>query len=176
MNKTKYIAYMGVGIALYVALGMTVKLPLVAHISTDLGYVAYGTFLAIFGVPAVVIGTIGCIIESMLVSGWFPIGWALGQIFIGVTCGYVFVHCKNDIVNVIAIIVSVFIGIGIIKTIVECNLFGIPFDVKFAKNIVATIADIIPMIVGYYISKRLKLGWITSERSNNDQTRSEIPN
>ena len=40
---------MGIGIALYVVLGMMIKIPLIGHIQTDFGYVAYGTFLSLFG-------------------------------------------------------------------------------------------------------------------------------
>ena len=37
MKKTKKIALLGMGIALYVVLGAMVKIPLIAHIQTDLG-------------------------------------------------------------------------------------------------------------------------------------------
>lgn len=42
--NTKKIAFLGIGIALYVVLSMTIKIPLVGHIQTDFGYVAYGAF------------------------------------------------------------------------------------------------------------------------------------
>ena len=48
-NKIKMIAYYGLGIALYVVLGMAMKVPLIGHIGLDLGYVAFGCYLYLFG-------------------------------------------------------------------------------------------------------------------------------
>ena len=41
MNVTKRIALLGIGIALYVVLGMVMNIPLLAgtHLQTDLGYI-----------------------------------------------------------------------------------------------------------------------------------------
>ena len=49
MNRTKKITYLGMGIALYVVLSMTVKIPLINQIKTDFGYLAFGAFLNLFG-------------------------------------------------------------------------------------------------------------------------------
>ena len=48
MNRTKKITYLGMGIALYVVLSMTVKIPLINQIKTDFGYLAFGAFLNLF--------------------------------------------------------------------------------------------------------------------------------
>ena len=153
MNKRiKQIALLGMGIALYVVLSFTMKIPLISHIQTDLGYVAFGVFLALMGPIAAIVGILGCLLESLLFSGWVPAGWMLGQAFIGIICGTLYKKNKNVIVNIIITIIAVFIGIGIIKTLVECVLFNIPLLVKIPKNLIAATADVVPMIVGYVIA------------------------
>lgn len=160
MNKTKKITYLAMGIALYVVLSMAIKIPLISHIQTDFGYVAYGAFLSFFGLPAIIVGVAGCIIESLIFSGWVPIGWAIGQIAIGLMCGISFkciAKIDNAFLRYIAYILiisfSTFVGIGIIKTVIECILYGIPFQIKFFKNCIATIADIPPMIIGVVVAE-----------------------
>lgn len=155
-NKIKMIAYYGLGIALYVVLGMAMKIPLISHIGLDLGYVAFGCYLYLFGAPAAIIGIIGCMIESLLVSGWIPIGWMAGQCAIGVICGYIYHHNKNIAINIIITILAVILGVGIIKTGIECYLYNIPIAVKIIKNLVAVGPDSITMILGYLIGIRIK--------------------
>lgn len=151
MNKTKYIAFYGMAIALYVVLGMTTKIPLISHIGTDLGYIVFGFCCYTFGWTALIIGIIGCLFESLLISGWVPIGWMLGQVAIGLLCGIVYKKYNNKAAHVIATIVAVFIGIVVIKTGVECVLYSIPLMVKVPKNLVAFVADVIPMLIGWFI-------------------------
>lgn len=154
MSKAKNVAYLGIAIALYVVLGMTMKIPLIAHIGTDLGYIVFGFCCYVFGWPAFIVGVIGCMIESLLVSGWIPIGWMLGQLAIGLICGWVYKKNTSKAVDIICTVVAVFIGIAIIKTSVECVLYSIPLAVKIPKNLVATVADIIPMLIGLFIGYR----------------------
>ena len=155
-KKIKLVAYYGLGIALYVALGMAMKIPLIGHIGLDLGYVAFGCYLYLFGASAAIIGVIGCMIESLLVSGWVPIGWMLGQCAIGVICGRAYRNKKNTVINIIITILAVVLGIGLIKTGVECYLYNIPFEVKIIKNLVAVVPDSITMILGYFIGSRIE--------------------
>ena len=158
MSTTKKVAYLGIGIALYVVLGCVMNIPLLAnsHLQTDLGYIAFGAYCCIFGWLGVFVGAIGCIIESMLVSGWFPVGWVVGQITIGLSCGIIYKRETNKMIHVITTILVVFIGIAVIKTGIECVLFNIPWVIKFPKNCVAFVADAIPMILGLFIGYRLK--------------------
>ena len=152
INNTKKIAILGMGIALYFVLGMMVKIPLISHIQTDLGYIVFGFFLYMFGWIACVIGVIGCLLESLLISGWIPIGWMIGQLAIGIICGIAYKKIKSLPLNIIITIISVFIGIGVIKTGIECVLYDIPPIVKFPKNAIAFVADTIPMIMGLLIA------------------------
>ena len=161
MSEAKKIAYLGISIALYVVLGMTMKIPLIAHIGTDLGYIVFGFCCYVFGWPAFIVGVIGCMIESLLVSGWIPVGWMLGQLAIGLICGKVYQKSTSKVVDIIITVVMVFIGIGVLKTSVECILYSIPLAVKIPKNLVATIADVIPMLIGLFIGYRY--GYLVKE-------------
>ena len=156
MSKTKHITYFGIAIALYVVLGMMVKIPLIGHIGTDLGYVVFGFCCYTFGWTALIIGVIGCIIESMLISGWIPIGWMLGQALIGAVCGLVYRRNYNKIVDILVTVFSVFVGIVVIKTAVECTLYSIPVAVKMPKSITAFVADTVPMLIGLFIGYKYK--------------------
>lgn len=159
----KQICYLGMGIALYVVLSFAIKIPLIGHIQSDFGYIAFGAYLVLFGIIGTIVGAVGCIIESLIFSGWFPPGWFVGQIFIGVFCGFIFKKAekmKNRKIKIaiciITAIIALFIGVGLIKTLIECYLFSIPFGVKFINNGVAFVADMPPMLLGVFVGFLLK--------------------
>ena len=154
--KTKTVAYLGIATALYVALSMALKIPLIGHIQTDLGYIAFGFALYCFGVPALVVGVIGCMIESMIFSGWIPIGWMAGQALIGIICGLAYKKTDNKVIHIFVTVAAMLLGIVCVKSIIECSLYGIPYAVKIPKNLIACVADLIPMIVGLLLGYRLK--------------------
>ena len=158
MNKTKKITTIGILIALYVVLAMTMKIPLLAgtHLQTDLGYIVFGVGAVILGPISFLIGTIGCLFESLIFSGWIPFGWMLGQVLIGIMTGYACLKIKNNFVREGIGIVAVFLGVACIKTGVECTLYGIPLAVKFAKNFVAFMADSIPFVIGIFLGDKVK--------------------
>lgn len=155
-NKVKKITYLGMGIALYVVLSYTVKIPLINQIRTDFGYLVFGVFLCLFGVEGTIVGVLGCIISNLLYSGTFPIGWALGQLFIGIVCGLSFRKVENTGLRVLIACVSVLIGIGVIKTLVESFLFNLPLAAKFVRGLVASVADAVPFALGIILSKRIE--------------------
>lgn len=162
MNRTKKICNLALGIALYVVLSATMKIPLVGHIQTDLGYIAFGAYLVMFGWQATVVGVIGCLIESLLFSGWLPIGWIVGQACIGVICGLWYKYSENKtgsykaVTRIIVTIIAVFLGVALIKTFIECYLYSIPIEIKFVKNFIAFVSDVIPMVFGVFIGEKLK--------------------
>ena len=153
MKKTKKIALLGMGIALYVVLGAMVKIPLIAHIQTDLGYIAFGFMLFYLGWQATIIGVAGCLLESLLFSGWVPMGWMLGQAFIGISCGIAYKKIKPIWINIILTILAVFIGIGLIKTGVECKLFNSNLAQKLGGKFVYFAYCTIPVTLVYYQCK-----------------------
>ena len=157
MNRTRKITYLGMGIALYVVLSMTIKMPLINQIKTDFGYLAFGAFLNLFGMEATIVGVAGCIIANSFVGSAFPPGWVAGQLFIGLFCGYLLKKYNKMWLKVLICVAGVFIGIAAIKTVIECVLFAIPFEVKIIRNLVAFVADVIPMILGVFISSKMKI-------------------
>ena len=156
MNNKK-IAYYGMGIALYVVLSLTIKIPLINHIKTDFGYVVFGAFLNLFGTEATIVGVAGCILSNMRTGGSFPIGWIIGQLFIGISCGLFFRKTDKMWLKILFAIASVFIGIAVIKTAVEVIFFNLALEAKIIRSLVAFVADAIPMALGLLISTKIKV-------------------
>lgn len=155
--KTRKITWTAIGIALYVAVSMFIKIPLIGHISTDLGYIVLAVYAMLFGAwSAAIVGGAGCMLVSIITSGWFPLGWMLGNIFIGFMVGKCYEKNKSEYLNISIGIIAVFIGIVCIKTAVECMLFSIPLMVKISKNFIAFVSDSIVLTIGYFVAKLLK--------------------
>lgn len=161
-NSTKRICLIAMGIALYVCVSMIISIPIVGHISLDLGYIVLAIYCYLYGsVAGAIVGTGGCFFVSLLSSGWIPIGWMLGNLFIGVICGRAYSVTKGEKyapwINLFVTIVAVFVGIGLIKTVVECVLYSIPVSVKFAKDLVAFAMDATTMCAGLLLSSKIKI-------------------
>ena len=154
---TKKLAGIGLLTASYCVLSMMMKVPFIGAISLDLGYIALTIGCAMFGIWGAFIGAVGCGIESILLSPYgFSISWFTANLIIGLGCGFVFKHTKSTWKRVIAIIIFVALGILGAKTVIECNLYGIPLEVKIVKNAVAFLVDTITMTVGLPIANRLE--------------------
>ncbi len=157
MNKTKQICITALVIALYVAFSMMVKIPVVGHISLDLGYIVFAVYAYRYGwITGTIVGVAGCTLVSMLASGWFPIGWILGQFLIGTLCGNAYTaddDTKAMIWNIAITIFSVLIGIAGVKTAVECLVYEIPLAVKLPKNTTAAVMDCVVMSVGVVLAR-----------------------
>lgn len=152
MKNTTKITLTAVGIAMYVVLSMIAKIPVIAHISLDLGYIVLAVYCYHMGaVSGMIVGGAGCVLVSLLTTGWFPPGWFAGNLLIGLMCG-VFYHRRDGVVetmvNISITIAAVVIGILGIKTVIECALYGIPYAVKLPKNGVACVMDAAVMIAG----------------------------
>lgn len=95
-------------------------------------------------------------LESLILSGWVPVGWILGQIAIGLICGIAYKKCNSNVVKIFITLIAMLIGIAGIKTLVESKLYSIPLVVKLSKNLIATISDTIPMVIGMFIGNKIK--------------------
>ena len=157
MNKNRKIAYLSIGIALYVVLSAFVIIPIINRIKLDLGYIVFGLYLNTFGIPAAIVGVLGCIIGNLLKGGSFPIAWAIGQTFIGLSLGYLLPKTKQLWLKILYGIVAVFIGIALIKTVIEVAMYHFPIVLKFSSNFVAFIADSIPLIIGIVLNQKIKI-------------------
>lgn len=157
MNKTRKIAFLGLGIALYAVLSAFVIIPIINRIKLDLGYIVFGIYLNNLGIISSIVGVLGCIIGNLLKGGSLPIAWAIGQLFIGVSLGYLLPKTNNIYLKILYCLISTFIGIAVIKTIIEVLMYQFPIALKFSSNFVAYVADVIPLIIGVILSKKIKM-------------------
>ena len=158
MKKSQYISFTALGIALYVVLSMTVKIPVISHISLDLGYIVLAIYCYHMGaLPGMIVGGVGCVLISLLTTCWFPPGWLVGNLIIGLFCGLGYSHAETRyaaISNVAVTILAVGIGICFAKTVIECIMFQIPLAIKLPKNAVAFGMDSAVMLAGLMLAKR----------------------
>ena len=81
--KTKKIITLAILTALYVALSAMMKIPFIGNISLDLGYIVFAVAIMLFGYSGVLVGVLGCSIESLLFSAYgFSISWATGNLIV----------------------------------------------------------------------------------------------
>lgn len=155
----KKTALCGVGIALYVALSMAVKIPVVGHASLDLGYIVFAVFCYYYGsVAGMIVGGAGCMFVSLLSSGWFPPGWIIGNMMIGFIVGMFGQRSKASVRQRVAVVfLSVFLGVFCAKTLIECALYSIPFSVKAPKSAIVFVMDAIVMSIGTWIAPKLPI-------------------
>lgn len=148
MNRTRKITYLGMGITLYVVISMMLKIPVVNRIKLDLGYLVFAYYLCGFGPSGTIVGTAGCLIANLLAGGSFPLAWLIGQLFIGLSLGFLFQKTDDLGLRIIMSVISVFIGIGLIKTVLEVMMFKLPLYAKFLSNMAAFAVDSISFVIG----------------------------
>ena len=68
--KTKKMATLAILTALYVVLSAMMKIPFIGNISLDLGYIAFVIALMLFDYKGIIVGVIGCTLESILFSAY----------------------------------------------------------------------------------------------------------
>lgn len=163
---TKKIATLGMLTALYVVMSTFLKFTLFSNVMVDLGYVAFAFALCLFGPWGTIVGVLGCALESILFTAYgFSISWAAANLVIGLICGFTFGKVKTFWVKAAITIIAVAIGMLVIKTAIECPLYGIPLAVKLPKNAVAFGADAVTMILGllFYEATKKRIGKIYTE-------------
>ena len=161
--KTKYITFPAIGIALFVALSMCLRVPVFENYYLCLGYIVMMIYLWCFKwYEGALIGFLGvilyCIIGGLGFNG-MP-GWALGNIIIGLIIRLTLPQIKqldNKIIQtillVITIILATFIGIELVKSIIDSFIVGQPIIVRIAKNTTSFIADAFVLIMSLPICK-----------------------
>ncbi len=150
------ICIVAVGIALFVALSLCVQVPIFENYYICLGYLVMLVYLYKFGpLAGTIVGVFGVIFYCLLTSGLRGmLGWMIGNLVIGMNLGCILGFTKNNkkhifyILNILGIVLSVIIGILVVKSFVECILYNQPIFVRIAKNIYACIADIVVLILG----------------------------
>jgi len=114
-------------------------------------------------ISGTIVGTIGTILYCILINGLRGMpGWALGNIVIGLIMGITFKvtkKIKNTLlsmtISILSIIISTVLGIGIVKSGVECILYAQPFLARVVSNSTAFVADLFMLIISLPICKLL---------------------
>lgn len=158
MNKTKYLCTTALGIALYCALSMSMKIPLgIGHIAVDLGYIVLAVYAYhMGGISAAIVGGCAAAIMSIL-TGWFSLEWVLANIAVGLICGRFYNRGRSrraTLWNTGLTVLTVGLGMLVIKTAVSCWLWSIPVAVKLPKSVTAWVVDSIVMSAGVCIAPK----------------------
>lgn len=145
-------------IALGIVLSAFLQFRLIGDIKIDLSYIVIVVICYLYGgiVGGISAGLIAGL-ESLLLSNYgFSISWTSANVIIGLITGLMISHnhIKHKILkhalNIGVMTISCAIGLLLVKTVIECNLYDIPFEVKIVKNAVAFGADLTCMIIGYF--------------------------
>lgn len=164
MKKTKQVAVTAVFTALYFVLSILLKIPVVGHITLDLGYIALMVGAVCLGaIPAMFIGSLGALFESAMMSmrGVSP-GWILMNAIVGFLCGLVLHRTvegsrKRFLISAFLVVpLSVLLGV-VVKTFVDCAIYDIALAAKVPSSTAAWITDSAVMLaVGLPLSLTLK--------------------
>ncbi|MBR1759379.1 MAG: ECF transporter S component [Lachnospiraceae bacterium] len=154
---TKDITFTAIGIALFVVLSMCLRVPVFENYYLCLGYIVMTVYIWCFHwYEGAIVGFLGvilyCIIGSLGFNG-MP-GWSLGNIFIGLIMGVALKQIqklKNKTLQVvlmaIAAVIATFVGILIVKSLIDSVVVSQPFVVRFGKNMTSFIADAFVIVV-----------------------------
>lgn len=154
--RTKKIALMAVGIALFVVLSLCLQVPVFENYYLCLGYMVMAVYCYSFGAAAgTIVGFFGVILYCVVISGLRGMpGWALGNILIGIVMGLCFkatVNMKSQVlrsvIHISVIVLSVTLGILGVKSMTESLLYSQPFLIRAAKNIYACVSDVVVLTV-----------------------------
>lgn len=155
--KTKDITFLAAGIALFVVLSMCLRFPVFENYYLCLGYIVMTVYIWCFKwYEGAIIGFLGvilyCIIGGLGFNG-MP-GWSVGNIVIGLIIGVSLKYIQQlksktlqVILTAIAAIVATFIGIELIKSLIDSFVVSQPFVVRFAKNMTSFIADAFVIVI-----------------------------
>ena len=161
MNKTRKvitdIVFPAIGIALFVALSMCLRVPVFENYYLCLGYVVMTVYIWSYKwYEGAIVGSLGvvlyCIIGGLGFNG-MP-GWAVGNIAIGLIIALPLKLIRKlksralqMLLTTVAAAVGTFVGILLIKSLIDSFIVSQPFVVRFGKNITSFIADVFVIVV-----------------------------
>lgn len=174
-SKIRTISFLAIGIALFVALSMCLRVPVFDNYYLCLGYIVMTVYIWCFEwYEGAVIGFLGvilyCIIGGLGFNG-MP-GWSVGNIVIGLIVGMALKPIKKIknkplqvIVTAIVATIASFIGIEIVKSLIDSVVVSQPFALRVTKNFTSFIADTFVIVISLPIcaalekpAKRLRYG------------------
>ena len=149
--KTKDITFLALGIALFVALSMCLRVPVFDNYYLCLGYIVMTVYIWCFNwYEGAVIGFFGVILYCMIGGLGFngmP-GWAVGNIVIGLITGVSLKYIQRIenktlqvVLTAVVAVIATFAGIEVIKSLIDSVVVGQPFFVRVAKNFTSFVAD-----------------------------------
>lgn len=158
--KTVYgLVLLAMLIALGIVLSAFLQFRIFSDIKIDLSYIVIVVICFLYGgIVGGISASLIAVLESILFTSYgFSISWTCANFAVGLITGLALNHnpFRNKILkyilDILAIFTSVSLGMLLIKTIIECNLYSISFNIKIVKNFVAFIADFSCMLIGYII-------------------------
>ena len=155
--KAKDITFIAMGIALFVALSMCLRVPVFENYYLCLGYIVMTFYIYCFKwYEGAIIGFVGvilyCLIGGLGFNG-MP-GWAVGNILIGLIMGICIKYVKkvnNKVLQVILMAIvaafATFVGIEIVKSLIDMIVVGQPFPARFIANMTSFVADAFVIVI-----------------------------
>ena len=146
-------------IALGVVLSAMLRIPLFANVRLDLSYIVITVAIMKCGMygSMMVAGTIA-LLESMIfgVNG-LSLPWTLANVVIAVIASVFYKLSKdksNKILFYVGIVLGCFVGLVLVKSLIETLIANIPLIIRITSNMVAFIGDMICMLIGVFIGKK----------------------
>ncbi len=165
--SVKRITLYAIGIALFVAVGCVLPLPIpntTAHV--DLGYMVMAVFAYLLGpVAGAIIGGMGRFIEDMILYGSIGSpGWLIASICMGLFIGLTFSRTKKIPNQKLALVIQVALILVInavfligLSPFVSSLWHGVPYVAKLPSGISAFLTNCIAIIVlGLPVAKILE--------------------
>ena len=149
--KTRDITFLALGIALFTALSMCLRVPVFDNYYLCLGYAVMTVYIWCFKwYEGAIVGFFGvilyCLVGSLGFNG-IP-GWSAGNIFIGLIVGFALKYIKkvgNKVLQIVltavVAIAATFVGILLVKSLIDSIVVSQPFIVRFSKNLTSFVAD-----------------------------------
>lgn len=173
--NTRTITFLGLGTALFLVLSMCLRVPVFENYYLCLGYVVMTVYVWCFQwYEGAIIGFAGvilyCVVGGLGFNG-MP-GWAVGNIVIGLILGMAIKLAKKlknkalqGMLIVMAAIVATFLGIEIVKSLIDSFIVAQPVSVRIAKNFTSFVSDAIVVVMSLPVclltekqAKRLRYG------------------
>ena len=162
MNKQRIqeITTIGILTALSVVLFSLIRIPLFGNIKLDLSYIVLAVAIVKCQMAgAIFVGGVGALLESILfaVNG-LSISWVIGNVIIAIISKLAYelsIKQNKNWLFIAGLILGGFIGLVVVKTIIESLLFDIPLILRIPNNVVAFISDLICMFIGVIVAKRI---------------------
>lgn len=150
LRPAQHVATVGLGIALYVTLSMSLQVPFFENYYLCLGYIVLAVYCTMLGPAAgAIVGAAGCVLHCFAINGLRGMpGWALGNLFTGIALGFLLptvLKLNKSIVRIslaiLLMVATTAIAILGIKSLTEVILYSQPMWARMIKNSYAFFAN-----------------------------------